>query len=179
MAYLLGAFPVYSERILEHNLEQVRARLQFMAEDDQDPATYSDAYFQRRNPVTCEGLVQLTMGAPLPHYNGGLLVGRLRYFDCQRQRPGLPPDVAALVSGLGDSECEVTLVNLSDTERREVLVQAGAMGEHRFTDVQVDGASPAAVDGSTLTVSLPPRTEVRLRAGMERFVGEPSFKSPL
>jgi hypothetical protein len=60
-----------------------------------------------------------------------------------------------------------------------VLIQAGAMGEHRFTDVQIDGASPAAVDGSTLTVSLPPRTQVRLRAGMQRFVGEPSFKSPL
>ena len=87
MAYLRGAFPDYPERILQHNLEQVRARLQFMAEDDQDPATYSDAYFQHRNPVTCEGAVQLTMGAPLPHYNGGLLVGRLRYFDCAQQRP--------------------------------------------------------------------------------------------
>ena len=95
------------------------------------------------------------------------------------QRPGLPPDVAALVSGLSESGCEVTLINLSETEEREVLIQAGAMGEHRFTDVQIDGASPVAVDGSTLTVSLPPRTEVRLRAGMERFAGEPSFKWPL
>ena len=64
MAYLRGTFPDYPERILQHNLEQVQARLQFMAEDDQDPATYNDAYFQRRNPVACEGLVQLTMGAP-------------------------------------------------------------------------------------------------------------------
>ena len=179
MAYLRGAFPDYPERILQHNLEQVQARLQFMAEDDQDPATYNDAYFQRRNPVTCEGLVQLTMGAPLPHYNGGLLVGRLRYFDCQRQRPGLPPDVAALVSSLSENGCEVTLINLSETEKRAVLIQAGAMGEHRFTDVLVDVATPIAVDGPTLTVSLPPRTEVRLRLGMERFVDEPSFAWPL
>ena len=100
MAYLHGGFPEYPERILQHNLDQVQARLDFMAQDEQDPATYNDAYFQQRNPVTCEGLVQLTMGAPLPHYNGGLLVTRLRHFDIQRRRPGLPPDVAALVSGL-------------------------------------------------------------------------------
>ena len=80
---------------------------------------------------------------------------------------------------MSESGCEVTLINLSETEEREVLIQAGAMGEHRFTDVQIDGASPVAVGGLTLTVSLPPRTEVRLHAGMERFVGEPSFKSPL
>ena len=54
MAYLRGAFPDYPERILQHNLEQVWARLQFMAEDDQDPATYSDAYFQHQ-PVTRRG----------------------------------------------------------------------------------------------------------------------------
>ena len=179
MAYLRGAFPDYPERILQHNLEQVQARLQFMAEDDQDPATYNDAYFQRRNPVTCEGLVQLTMGAPLPHYNGGLLVGRLRYFDCQRQRPGLPPDVAALVSSLSENGCEVTLINLSETEERAVLIQAGAMGEHRFTDVLVDVMTPIAVNAPTLTVSLPPRTKVRLQPGMERFVDEPSFAWPL
>ena len=47
--------------------------------------------FQRRNPVTCEGLVQLTCGGPLPHYNGGLFVTRLRHFDPQQKRPGRAP----------------------------------------------------------------------------------------
>ena len=97
MAYLHGEFPDYPERILQHNLEQVQARLDFIAEDEEDPASYYDAYFQQRNPVTCEGLVQLTMGAPLFRYNGGLLHARLRYFDAQRRRPGLPGDVAAPV----------------------------------------------------------------------------------
>ena len=71
MAYLHGEFPEYPERILEHNLAQVQARLDFMAQDEQDPATYGDAYFQQRNPVTCEGLVQLTLGAPLPPLQRG------------------------------------------------------------------------------------------------------------
>ena len=96
-----------------------------------------------------------------------------------RQRPGLPPDVAALVSSLSENGCEVTLINLSETEERAVLIQAGAMGEHRFTDVLVDVVTSIAVDGLTLTVSLPPRMKVRLRPGMERFVDEPSFAWPL
>lgn len=84
--------------ILRHNHAQVYQCLAFMRDGQQDPATYSDAYLQVRNPVTVEGLVQLTMGAPLFMYNGGLLMARLRYFDPQRGRPGLPPDVAALKS---------------------------------------------------------------------------------
>ena len=102
LAYLHGEFPEYPEQILAHNLAQVQGRLDFMAQDEQDPATYNDAYFQQRNPVTCEGLVQLTLGAPLPHYNGGLLVTRLRFFDAQRRRPGLPGSrsISCAVPGL-------------------------------------------------------------------------------
>ena len=177
LAYLHGEFPEYPEQILAHNLAQVQGRLDFMAQDEQDPATYNDAYFQQRNPVTCEGLVQLTLGAPLPHYNGGLLVTRLRYFDAQRQRPGLPPDVAALVSGLADDRAELTVVNLSATERREVLVQAGGMGEHEFTEVEVD-KERVAVGSTTLGLALPPQTQVRLGLGMKRFVQEPSLALP-
>ena len=179
MAWLHGEFPEYPERILEHNLGQVQARLDFMAQDEQEPAAYNDAYFQRRNPVTCEGLVQLTMGAPLPHYNGGLLVTRLRHFDALRRRPGLPPDVAALVSGLSDDRAELSVVNVSPTERRELLIQAGGMGEHEFTEVEVDGASRRVpVNGKTLALALPPLTRARFVLGMKRFVHEPSLTPP-
>ena len=61
LAYLHGEFDEYPERILQHNLNQVQSRLDFMAQDEEDPAHYSDAYFQHRNPVTCEGLVQLSL----------------------------------------------------------------------------------------------------------------------
>jgi hypothetical protein len=179
LAYLHGEFPDYPERILQHNLDQVQQRLDFMAQDDQDPATYGDAYFQRRNPVTCEGLVQLTLGAPLPHYNGGLLVTRLRHFDAERRRPGLPDDVAALVTGLTDDGADLTLVNLSATHRRDVLLQAGGMAEHQFTEVAVDdGARRFPVEDKVLRVVLPPRTQARLALGMRRFVHEPSLTPP-
>jgi len=179
LAYLHGDFDEYPERILQHNLGQVQARLDFMEQDQEDPAQYSDAYFQRRNPVTCEGLVQLTLGAPLPHYNGGLLVTRLRHFDAQRRRPGLPPDVAALVSRMTEEKAELALVNLSASEHREVLVQAGGMGEHEFTEVGTDRTPHRiAVNSKILEIGLPPGTQIRLELGMQRFVHDPTLALP-
>ena len=181
LAYMRGEYPEYPETILNHNLSQVEARLAFMADDDEDPANYGDAYFQRRNPITCEGLVQLTCGGPLPHYNGGLLVTRVRHFDGQQKRPGLPPDVGTLVTQITAETTELQLVNLNTTEPRDVIVQAGAMGEHNFTSVSVkDGQNrhSVSINGTHLHVHLPPYTQIELELGMHRFVNAPSYKHP-
>ena len=181
LAYMRGDYPEYPEAILNHNISQVEQRLTYMENDEEDPAGYGDAYFQRRNPVTCEGLVQLTCGGPLPHYNGGLFVTRLRHFDAQQQRPGLPPDVGALVTKLTADTTELQLVNLNKTASREVIVQAGAMGEHNFTSARVntgEAVQTVAVNGMYLCVQLPPNTEIDLELGMERFVNAPSYSQP-
>ena len=178
LAYMRGDFPEYPESILNHNLSQVQQRLNFMENDEEDPAGYGDAYFQRRNPVTCEGLVELTCGGPLPHYNGGLLVTRVRHYDAQQKRPGLPTDVAALVSKLTDDSIELELVNLSKSEARDVIVQAGSMGEHNFTTASANSNNNVEVNGTYLQVHLPPNTHIELQVGMERFVNAPSYKQP-
>ena len=178
LAYMRGDFPEYPESILNHNLSQVQQRLNFMENDDEDPEGYGDAYFQRRNPVTCEGLVELTCGGPLPHYNGGLLVTRIRHYDAQEKRPGLPEDVAVLVSKLTDDAIELELVNLSTSEARDVIVQAGSMGEHNFTTATTHGGNDVEVNGTYLQVNLPPNTHIELEMGMERFVNTPSYKQP-
>ena len=181
LAYMRDEYPEYPETILKHNLSQVDARLAFMADDDEDPAHYGDAYFQRRNPITCEGLVQLTCGGPLPHYNGGLLVTRVRHFDGQQKRPGLPPDVGALVTKMTVDTTEIQFVNLNTTESRDVIVQAGAMGEHNFTSVSInDGQNRQSIpiNGTFLHVHLPPYTHIDLELGMHRFVNAPSYKHP-
>ncbi|MXV77866.1 hypothetical protein F4X73_05580 [Candidatus Poribacteria bacterium] len=181
LAYMRGDFPEYPVSILNHNLSQVQQRLNFMENDDEDPAGYGDAYFQRRNPVTCEGLVELTCGGPLPHYNGGLFVTRIRHYDPQEKRPGLPVDVAALVTKLTDDTTELELVNLNANEARDIIIQAGSMGEHNFTTARSkdgDGENTVAVDGSYLQVYLPPNTQIALEVGMERFVNAPSYQQP-
>ncbi len=181
LAYMRGDFPEYPESILNHNLSQVEQRLNFMENDDEDPAGYGDAYFQRRNPVTCEGLVELTCGGPLPHYNGGLLVTRVRHYDPQQKRPGLPVDVAALVTKLTDDTTELELVNLNTTEARDVIIQAGSMGEHNFTTANAtdgNGGNTLEVNGTYLQVHLPPNTRIELQVGTHRFVNDPSYQQP-
>jgi len=176
-----GEYPEYPETILRHNISQVESRLAFMETDQDDPNKYSDSYFQRRNPVTCEGLVQLTMGAPLPHYNGGLLVTRLRYFDVQNKRAGLPPDVSALVTGMTHDQTSLEIVNLSKTESRELIIQAGSMGEHNFIEAvyQIDSeAQKIKMNDKYLHVNLQPFTNIKIDLKMQRFVNIPSYKQP-
>ncbi|WP_199620910.1 hypothetical protein [Paenibacillus alkalitolerans] len=197
-AYLDGEFTDYPEAILKYNLAQVYYRLEYMRRDRQDPASYKDSYLQARNPVTVEGLVQLTMGAPRIIFNGGLLMARLRYYDAERRRPGLPRDVAALVTALEADRAVVQLVNLNVMEERELIIQAGAFGEHRFTDVKYriqDGERPIEavpadmtafdtverterVNGKWLRVKMHPQSQITLDLGMKRFVNDPSYAQP-
>ncbi|MBM3211462.1 hypothetical protein FJZ33_04525 [Candidatus Poribacteria bacterium] len=180
LTYLLGEYPEYPEDILKHNLEQVKARINFMENDRDDPEKYSDSYFQRRNPVTCEGLVQLTMGGPLPHYNGGLLVTPLRYFDMSHQRPGLPKDVSVLVSKIERDCTQLEILNLSQDETREVLMQAGSMGEHCFTEVFCDNEKQNAmtINHKYICVQLQPYTQIKLELKTKRFVYQPKYENP-
>lgn len=203
LAWLMGEYPDYPVEILRHTHGQVYQRLAFMQDDRQDPATYGDWYLQVRNPVFVEALVQLTMGAPLFNYNGGLQLARLRHFDGLERRPGLPADTAALVERLEDRSAVLHLVNLHPSAVREVVVQGGAFGEHRFTEVrygarQQEGeTSPfwtevqyreqieretasrtLRVDDRAFRVRLRPGTWVRLELGMERFASQPSYDWP-
>ena len=106
---------------------------------------------------------------------------RVRHFDLQQQRPGLPPDVGALVTEMTEDTAGLQLVNLNTTEPREVIVQAGAMGEHNFTSVSTnDGQNrqTVPVNGMYLQVQLPPYTQIDLELGMSRFVNAPSYQHP-
>jgi hypothetical protein len=184
-AYLAGERPAYPRAILEHNLEHVTDRLAFAREDDQDPATYGDYYLQDRNPVVTEGLVQLTTGAPQVVYNGGLSVGTVRHFDPERDRPGLPPGVAALVTDLAPDRVTLDLVN-TDESAREVVVQAGGYGEHQFgavetTPIDADRTrSPAGprVDGRAVSVALAAGAATTLTADLERYANRPTYAFP-
>jgi hypothetical protein len=172
-------------------MEQIRR-------DDADLRYVNIHHWQNLNPVLCEALVQLTLGAPQPIYNGGLLHAPVRYFDGLRRRPGLPEDVAALVERVEADRVVVHLVNLSVLDSRTVVIQAGVFAEHRFTVVDYPertsdypgriGAYAApeletvprqkAVDAARLAVVLLPGTELRLELGVERYVNSPSYQEP-
>src|SRR4029453_3460281 len=117
------------------DLDTVVKRVAAMRRDNTPPARRLADNMLDYNPAATESLVQLMGGALLPGREGGLVNARLRYFDPERKRAGIPPDVAALVSGLSDTQTTVTLVNLNASRARTVIVQGGAYGEHQLVSV--------------------------------------------
>ena len=175
--YLAGELPDYPERILQANYAEVCRRLQMVMEDEADLTKVDEHHWQQRNPVVTEALEHLTMGGPQTIYWGGLVQGRVRYFDAEERRAGLPEDVAALVNGLSDDGVELSLVNLSPAHARTVIIQAGCFGEHQFTRLWSEGAE-TAIDDRYVQVVLKPGTQIDLSLGMRRFCNGPTFAQP-
>ncbi|HUX86731.1 MAG TPA: hypothetical protein VMW65_06990 [Chloroflexota bacterium] len=201
LQFLAGQNPGYPEEILRESYGQVAWRLSQIRSDRSDLATVGIHHWQQLNPILTEALIQLTLGAPPPIYNGGLLFAPIRYFDDQRHRPGLPRDVAALVTKLDAERVVLELTNLSPSASRDVVIQAGTFGEHRFTEVRYSAlADPDAYPGpigrystteptsvgkviavrdSRLRVRLAPNTRIELVLGTERFVNQPGLSKRL
>jgi hypothetical protein len=85
--------------------------------------------------------------------------------------------VAALVSRIAPDGITLTLVNTSRTSGRDVVVQAGAYGEHRFTTVAIDGRAEQ-VEAPTITVRLEPGSAGELQIGMHRYANQPTLIFP-
>ncbi|MBT4500867.1 MAG: hypothetical protein HOC74_24270, partial [Gemmatimonadetes bacterium] len=175
--FLAGDLPNYPEKILQANFREVCRRLDVVRNDQQDLKKLDVHHWQQVNPVVPEALAHLTCGGPQAIYWGGLTVGRVRYFDPEKERAGLPEDVGALVTGLSDDGVELTLVNLSPGTVREVIVGAGSFGEHQFLEAEVEGER-VDVGNRYLTVRLMPGTEIDLKIGMERYCNRPSYAFP-
>lgn len=185
LQFLEGANPGYPEAILASALEVARGRSAAIRADRANLRTVNIHHWQQHNPVTTEALVQLTMGGPSPVYNGGLLHVPLRHFDGGAGRPGLPADVAALVSAVDETGITLDLVNLSGASTREVILQAGAFAEHRWTEVSTleDGPDTSAkpshpVAGPHLRVTLAPTARATIRLGHARHVAPPTTAMP-
>jgi hypothetical protein len=181
--YLQGKLPDYPRRLVEAQWTEVARRLERMACDTGDPETWDVHHWQEINPVHTEALLQLTCGGPQIIYHGGLLHVRLRYFDPEARRPGLPPDVGALVTALAAASTTVTLVNTSPLRERRLILQAGAFGEHEFTEVSEVGVDPVVapirVNGTYLGIVLPPGRAIELRLGQRRHCRQPSYEQPV
>lgn len=147
--YLTGRFPEYPEAALAMALGQVARRMRLMeTEVFSGPGGVNIHFWQEVQPIVTEILTQLTIGAPQVLYNGGLQVARLRYFDADAGRIGLPPDVAALVTQITKDRTDVEIVNTSISESRRIVLLAGAFGEHRFESVihQSESVHPKEMD---------------------------------
>src|SRR6185312_12476079 len=134
--------------------------------------------WQQLTPVMVEALTQLTLGGPMHVYHGGLQLARLRYYDADLKRPGLPEGVAALVDKLSADSASVTLVNTDLFATRRVVIQAGSFAEHAFSSVAINGRPAGAASGRWVEIALAPGAGARLDLGMQRFAQAPSYDTP-
>jgi hypothetical protein len=184
LRFLAGDNPTYPESILAAAAEVVETRVASIRTDRSDLSSVNIHHWQQHNPVTTEALVQLTMGGPSPIYNGGLLHVPVRHFDARARRPGLPPDVAALVRRVDADGVCVDLANVGKSVMREVTIQAGAYAEHRWTTVHMADENgravegPVAVDGPHLRVTIDPGAVATVVLGHVRYVSPPSARLP-
>ncbi len=189
LRFLAGKNPDWPERILEAEYNMVCRTIERIKDEDY-VHPWNSQRIVARNPVRTNGLAQMTLGAPFPSFNGGLLIAAVRYFDVDHARPGLPEDVAALVEKLESDLTVVHLVNTSAFETRRLIVQAGAYREHTFTEVTyteqirdskgttVFGEKTVPVHKDYFAVELPPSTTVKLNIGTKRFVSRPTYAFP-
>ena len=175
--YLLGKNPAYPNESLQRALSDLRRRVAGFRADRSTPDTRALDHAQRFNPVVTTPLVNLMNGANDPGTSGNLVHARLRYFDAERRRAGIPDDVAALVDSIEDAGVNVTLINLNQTEERTLVVQTGAYAEHTATDVTI-GGQRRVVDAPWFTVRLAHGAGARIRIGMQRYANQPSLDFP-
>lgn len=152
LRFLAGDNPSYPSQALDMAIRQVEERLAKMEARPTPPPDDDIHWWQGLNPVVTEVLTQQIGGAPQQLYNGGLPMTQLQWFSAGR--PGLPEDVAVLVTALGVSSAAVELVNLGSASRI-VSVAGGGYGEH-------------PIDGPT-EFELPPRSQTHLDLKFHRF----------
>lgn len=138
--------------------------------------SYYQTFLLYRQPTSVEGLLNLTMGAMSPIYNGGLLSAEVRWFDMDRRRPGLCEGCAALIEAIDPAGYTVTLVN-TDVHAHNLALQGGAYGEHEILSVTGEGQS-IAPHGKWAGITLTPGTVVTLRVDLKRWANPPSFDEP-
>ncbi|MGH7020736.1 MAG: hypothetical protein ACREEY_12685, partial [Brevundimonas sp.] len=172
---------------LRADLAQVAERAKAQREDTTTPDTRLADGVLDVNPCSVTALMHQTMGAlhiarpswapSSANAGGSPLFARLRYFDADARRAGLPPDTAALIDRMTATETGLTLVNLSQTLTRTVVIQGGGYGEHRIRDVLIDD-SRRAVNAADFSLTLAPGAGARLVLTMDRYANTPTLKFP-
>jgi hypothetical protein len=177
LAFLEGKLPDFPEKALRSDLARVRHKMEMIRRDDTSADSRLADYLLDFNPATTNALTNLTLGAYFSRGRIWVLHSRFRYFDPAKRRAGLPEDTGALVEKLGADSATVTLVNTNPVEPREIVVQAGGYGEHRFDAVTVNGKT-TAFQGPVITVRLNPGAGARFEFKMTRYANRPTFAHP-
>jgi hypothetical protein len=186
--FLEGKNPGYPVKALRSGLARIRKQMQAVDADTTSPDMRLADSALDINPASIMALTQLMeAGLYLQHgagtdrssmqQGGTLLFSRLRYFDPERRRAGIPEDVAALVEGWGPDSVTLNLVNIDPSVSKSVIVQGGAYAEHQIVSVS-DGKTTTSVDAASFPVRLAPGAGAKLTIQMKRFANDPTLAFP-
>jgi len=175
--FLDGKNPGYPEAALRSDFENIRKTVVEMRQDTSTPDTRLSDNPMRYNPVKIGALRELMMAGLDPGRGGGPLHCRVRWFDPIERRAGVPQDIAVLVDEMKDEQFSVTVINLSLTANRDVVMQGGAYGEHLLTEVDMNGQT-TAVNSPVLNLQLKPGAGQRIVVRTKRYACQPTMSFP-
>ena len=174
--FLQGENPDYPVQALHSDLRRIRNKVRDMHLDPTTPDTRLAFWPLEFDPAAIHNLVNLMMGGNLAGMIWNLHC-RVRYFDPEQRRAGIPEDVAGLVTGMEDDITHLKLVNLNQIEPCTVVIQTGAYGEHQCEWVRVDGHE-YNVNQRYFTVRLAPGAGAELEIKAERYANRPTLAFP-
>lgn len=177
ISYLLGKNPNYPEQAIKKEQEFVLRCIKKMNEDSITDKIRQTDELQKVNPVKAGTLVQLTTGGNDPGIAGNILHCRVRYFNPEQQRAGLPEDVSALVDKITPDGIELILVNNNKTQSRKVILQSGAYGEHNFKTVIINNQS-LSLNKNKLFVEIEKGSGSKIILKMDLYKNNPTLALP-
>jgi hypothetical protein len=177
LGYLEGKIPDFPEKALQADLMRIRRKVEMIRTDNTSADSRLADYLLDLNPATTNGLTNLALGGYFANGRVWTLHSRFRYFDPVARRAGLPADVAALVEKLGADTATLTVVNTNPLEAREVAIQGGGYGEHRFESITIGGKT-TTFSGPVITLRLNPGAGTRIECKMTRYANRPTFAFP-
>ncbi|MFA6471146.1 MAG: hypothetical protein WCU00_03810, partial [Candidatus Latescibacterota bacterium] len=176
LAFLDGKNPEYPEKALRDDFGYIRRQMEKVRNDPTTADTRLADWAMFMNPATTNNLYSLMLGGYVSGKDWGLHC-RVRYFDPDRHRAGLPQDVASLVTAMDKKMTKVTIVNINQVEPRNVIVQTGGYGEHQCEYVEVNGVK-TEVNNRFFTVHLAPGAGAELIIYARRYANQPTFALP-
>ena len=177
IAFLDGENPDYPDQALRSDFAIIRTKIAAMRQDSTTPDTRLADDPMEFNPATIGTLRQLMLAGLDPGRGAAPLHCRLRYFDPVTRRAGIAPDVAALIDQMTADHVAVTLVNVSQTRSREIVVQTGAYAEHQCISVVI-GKRQIPVGQPSFTVRLSPGAGARMVIRTKRYANTPTLAFP-
>ena len=176
--FLEGNERLYPLQTLAAELGAVNTKIQeIQGSNTTDNSTLQSDDPQKLNPMKVGNLVRLTTGGNDPGIIGNTLHCQVRYFDPTEQRPGLPGDIAALVAKIDTDGIVLSLVNTNPTKDKIVTLQAGAYGEHLFTEARYKDQK-TKLNQKTLTIRLAAHCGGQIKLKMKRYVNTPRLDMP-